>query len=250
MEVEMAFTRTWNASYEATPDDDDDADEGAARIRDLKEDIRERLDVDHSIAGDSNDGLHKHVTLIPQSSKPVLPATMGGLYVRTIAGNTVLCYEDAAGAEIQLTNIGLLLTLPAVGIDDQTWYGITEEGTAGEALVFGQLCYFKPETSQWKLVKADAASIGIASLKLGVCILAASGVGEATAMLLWGKIRADSLFDPFDVGLPLYISAATAGKIVSAAPTGTTDFTVRKVGFANSADEIFFCPSNDYITLA
>lgn len=40
----MVFTRTWNTAYEALPADGDLAREGAARIRDLKEDIRERME--------------------------------------------------------------------------------------------------------------------------------------------------------------------------------------------------------------
>jgi hypothetical protein len=69
-------------------------------------------------------------------------------------------------------------------------------------------------------------------------------------ILLFGKIRADALFPSMTVGAPVYLSAATAGVVTSTAPTGTTDFVVRKVGFANTADELFWNPSNDYITLA
>ena len=61
----MAFTRTWNAAYEADPADSDDAAQGANRIRDMRTDIRERIANDHymDIAGtDADHGEHEKVT--------------------------------------------------------------------------------------------------------------------------------------------------------------------------------------------
>ena len=146
---------------------------------------------------------------------------------------------------------GTSLQVPAVGITDQTWGGITEAGTLGATVALGELCYFDTATSKWKLASGAAAGVGavISTGKLGICLVAGNDAG-ATTMLLYGKVRANSLFDTFTIGAPVYMSAATAGKIVSAAPTGTTDFTVRKVGYANSGDEIMFDPSPDFATLA
>lgn len=140
------------------------------------------------------------------------------------------------------------LKLPAVGITDQHWSGIVEAGTAGATIAFGELCYFKASDSEWYLAKADAASTS-GPVKLGMCVTASSD-GSATKILLWGKIRANSLFDTFTISAPVFISAATAGKIVSTAPSGTTNFVIRIVGHANSGDEVFFHPSNDYLELA
>ena len=100
------FTRTWNASYEATPADNTAASAGAARIRDLKTDISERQKVDHSYAGDANDGAHKKVTLLEQASDPTSAANTGFVYSKDVAGATELFYEDAAGNVIQLTAAG------------------------------------------------------------------------------------------------------------------------------------------------
>lgn len=57
----MVFSRTWNASYEAIPSDTDNASEGAERIRDLKTDVRERLDAEHygGISEGADQGVHK-----------------------------------------------------------------------------------------------------------------------------------------------------------------------------------------------
>ena len=78
-----------------------------------------------------------------------------------------------------------------------------------------------------------------------MCVLAAGADGNATKMLLWGKIRADANFPTLTVGAPVYMSE-TAGDIVVAQPT-TASVAIRIVGFGNTADELFFCPSPDYI---
>jgi len=37
------FTRTWNAAYEASPADSQNASQGAARIREIKSDVMEHI---------------------------------------------------------------------------------------------------------------------------------------------------------------------------------------------------------------
>jgi hypothetical protein len=129
---------------------------------------------------------------------------------------------------------------------DGKYSGIVEAGTIGTAaLAFGESVYLA-STGKWEKTKADAAAT--AKDKLGICVLAGAS-NAATVILLFGNIRADSLFPSFTVGAPVFLSAATAGALTSTAPTGTTDFVVRCVGFANTADELFWNPSNDYITL-
>jgi len=126
---------------------------------------------------------------------------------------------------------------------DGKYCGITEAGTAGAALAFGDLCYFNGNDSRWELVDANLSDGYDA--KLGICVLAAAGDGSATKMLLLGKIRADSKFPALTIGKPAYISE-TAGEIVTAQPT-TADACIRVVGYGNTADELYFNPSSDYI---
>lgn len=129
---------------------------------------------------------------------------------------------------------------------DTKWSGITEDGTAGTtALVYGY-CYYLASTGKWELAKADAVATSIN--KLGMCVVAANTDATGT-LLLYGKIRADDEFPAFTVGAPVHISAATAGLLASAAPTGTTDFVVRIVGKADTADSLFFSPDQAYVTL-
>ncbi len=153
-------------------------------------------------------------------------------------------WEALAGQLIENTPIILDAALSA----DGTYCGIVEAGTAGATLAFGEVIYLAVGDSRWELAKADAAATSKG--KIGICVLAAAGDGSATTVLLWGKIRADTKFPSFTIAAPVFISAATAGLLTSTAPTGTTNFVVRIIGQANTADELFFCPSPDYIELA
>jgi hypothetical protein len=186
----------------------------------------------------------------------------------SIADNAVVTVDDAAAADNDfaiftangieglptatvLTN--LLATVlaendsikldPALSADNK-YCGITETGTAGATIAIGQVCYLA-SSGKWLLAKADAASTSFG--KLGMCIQAGNDT-DPTTMLLWGKIREDDLTNT--VGAPVFISAATAGALTSTAPSGTTNFVVRIVGYGNTADELFFCPDNTYLELA
>ena len=52
----------------------------------------------------------------------------------------------------------------------------------------------------------------------------------------------------WSIGVPLYVSG-TLGAITATKPSGSGDI-VRTVGYAVTADVIFFNPSSDYVTLA
>lgn len=147
-------------------------------------------------------------------------------------------------AAVLLENDSIKLD-PALSADGK-WNGITETGTAGATLAFGDLVYLQTADSRWELASADNAAAGH-NLKVGICVLAAAGDASATNMLLWGKVRADAVFPALTIGAPVYMGT-TAGDIQVAAPSGTTDI-VRIMGYANTADEIFFCPENDWIKL-
>jgi hypothetical protein len=128
---------------------------------------------------------------------------------------------------------------------DGKYCGITEAGTAGEALAFGDVVYFKAADSRWWLANAGSTTTS-GAVRIGIVVLAAAAGGNATTILLWGKIRADANFPTLTIGAPAYI-ATTNGDIQVAQPS-STDQVIRIVGYGNTADELFFCPSNDYIT--
>lgn len=103
------FTRTWDSAYEAIPADSDDASEGASRIRQTRVDVGERLVVDHSWAGDANDGMHKQITLVdPLGAKPTQANDETYIYSKDVSGTAELFFEDEAGNEVQLTEGGAI----------------------------------------------------------------------------------------------------------------------------------------------
>jgi hypothetical protein len=165
--------------------------------------------------------------------------TGGAIAALSVAQTQTLLFSAAIpeNVEIQLT---------AAPSTDGKYSGITEAGVAGTTLAFGDLIYFQTADSRWELASADNAAAGH-NLKLGICVLAAANNGSATKVLLYGKVNAATAFPDLTIGAPVYMST-TAGDVQVAAPTGTTDV-VRKVGYGNTIDELFFYPSADYLEL-
>lgn len=125
---------------------------------------------------------------------------------------------------------------------DGKYCAIAEEtGVAGAALIFGECVYQSTTDDRWEKAKADAEAT--TKPRLGICILAAVGDGEATNIMLIGKIRADAVFPSFTKYSPVFISKDTAGALTNTAPSGAGEF-IRCVGQAISADEIWFNPDN------
>ena len=214
--------------------------------------------IEAMIAGHNQDGTHDGETI----SVPTNAATE----LATVADDDLIPWVDSAAAFIfkKLKAITLKLYIMAGGtltgelnlgenaglvVDsalsaDGKYSGITEAGTAGATLAFGDLCYLNNEDGRWELTDANVAD-GF-DKRLGICVLAAAADGDATKMLLFGKVRADAKFPTMTVGAMQFMSE-TAGAIVSAQPT-TSNACVRVVGHATTADELFFNPSPDYIT--
>lgn len=128
---------------------------------------------------------------------------------------------------------------------DGKYCGVVRAGTAAAALAFGDVVYFVAASSRWDLADADAASTG-GDVQLGICVLAAAGAASATTVMLVGMIRADAKFPTLTIGAPVYLSG-TAGTVQVAQPA-STDQVIRRLGFADTADSMYFNPSNDYIT--
>ena len=133
------------------------------------------------------------------------------------------------------------LDLDPAGSADGKYTGICITGTAGAALAFGEVIYLSSVDSRWEL--ADADSVTTADRMLGMCVLAAAADGNATKILLVGQIRADAKFPALTIGSAVYVGE-TAGAIQVAIPTGA-DNVIRRVGYALTADEIYFNPSMD-----
>ena len=97
-----------------------------------------------------------------------------------------------------------------------------------------------------KWLEADADATGTSINLLGIALEAKTDT-QVMNVALSGSFIRDDTFN-WTIGSPLYISN-TLGAITETKPTGSGDV-VRTVGYAVTADVIFFAPSSDYVTLA
>lgn len=128
---------------------------------------------------------------------------------------------------------------------DGNYSGLIESGTAGQALSYGDLSYRSGSSGKWVRASAVTESRG-GYVRLGMCIDSTTGNNQGTSMLLYGSIRADAKFPTLTVGRQVYAGIVT-GSVHHTKPSGSNQV-IRVVGFANTADELFFNPSSDYIT--
>jgi hypothetical protein len=102
-----SFTRNWDGNYKTIPADTEDIALGALRIRQLKVELEERLQVDHSLAGDAEDGTHNKVSLNKLVADPTPVANRGFVYTKDVGSGTIeLFYEDALGNITRITHAG------------------------------------------------------------------------------------------------------------------------------------------------
>ena len=97
-----------------------------------------------------------------------------------------------------------------------------------------------------KWLEADSDATGT-YINLLAIALEAKTDGQAMNVAIHGSFVRDDTWN-WTIGVPLYISG-TLGAITATKPSGSGDI-VRTVGYAVTADVIFFSPSSDYVTLA
>ena len=131
----MAFTRDWDNAYETSPSDGQNISQGATRIRELKVDVRERINVDHLMPGTTTaeGGMHRQVTFVdPLGAKPTQANDQTYLYTKDASGTSELFWEDEAGNELQLTTAGELnIPAPLVYSGKVNASGTLSDGPAG-----------------------------------------------------------------------------------------------------------------------
>ena len=113
-------------------------------------------------------------------------------------------------------------------------------GTAGYTQAFGDLVYLASADSRWEACDADAATT---SDRLIAMVVVAGTDGNSCTLLMQGTIRADAKFPALTVGSAVYVGEAV-GEIQVSIPTGA-DCVIRRVGYALTADSIYFNPSMD-----
>jgi hypothetical protein len=200
--------------------------------------------------------------------------------ITTAAGGTAFCYSTAAnvvrvlsysvttpsttsiaGAVETSTSAenlaGTATTTPTVAgayeiafnrdatpASDHTVYGPqTNTLNAGYTNALFDLVYLNAD-GEWYEADADATGTSINMLGLA---LEVSSDGAALNVALPGCFIRDDTWT-WTIGGPLYASG-TLGAMTQTAPSGSGDV-VRVVGFAVTADVVFFQPSPDYITVA
>ena len=164
--------------------------------------------------------------------------TAGAIKGLSVAELQTMIFGTALASVFQLGENYDIALDPALSADGK-YCGICETGTAGETLVFGNLVYFKAADSKWW--KADANAAATSQVKLAICVLAANA-DAATKVMLWGKVNAAALYPALTVGAAVY-AGETGGNIQVTPPTTApaTD-SIIVIGWANTADELFFSP--------
>ena len=107
----MAYTDTWNSTFEGIPADSENISQGADRIRDFKLAIRERMQKDHYFdpAGTDDDhGEHKKVTFHEPITTPSAVVEKGFCYTKDVDSKAELHFLDEDGNEVQITSKGSL----------------------------------------------------------------------------------------------------------------------------------------------
>jgi len=102
---------------------------------------------------------------------------------------------------------------------------------------------FLGSSSTW--LEADSDAAGTSTNMLGITLAAASS-GAAVNVALPGAFIRNDTFN-FTPGAALYVSG-TLGAMTHTKPTGSGDI-VRTVGYALTADIVFFQPSSDFVVL-
>ena len=128
---------------------------------------------------------------------------------------------------------------------DETVSGITATFTAGEDLVRGEVVFFKASDSKmWKALATGSGTMP------AVAMAAADISADATGkFLLFGFLQDNGTFPAYTVGGTLYApEAETSSQNVpeQTAPDSDGDF-VQVLGYAVTANAVFFNPSNDVI---
>ena len=152
-----------------------------------------------------------------------------------ITGNTVFANQVEATLDVMIDST------PA----DETVSGITATFTAGEALVRGEVCYFKAADSKMGPAVATAAATSNC-----VAMAAADISADAAGLfLLKGFLVDNGSFPAYTVAGTLYTpEAETSSQNVpeQAAPDTDGDF-VQVIGWAVTANSVYFDPDSTVI---
>ena len=157
---------------------------------------------------------------------------------------------DADNAErVKIDSTGLVMTSGNITLNaataDETASGIGASFTAGEDLVRGEVVYFKAgDSKMWKAVATASGTMPV------VAMCAADVSADAAGLfLLQGFLQDNGSFPAYTVAGRLFApEAETSSQNVpeQTAPDSDGDF-VQDIGFAVTANIVYFNPSGDVI---
>ena len=124
---------------------------------------------------------------------------------------------------------------------DHTASGHIEEFVAGEDVVFGDVCYFKSDGKMWKGNAGVSTTMPVHAMSVEDITTANTG-----SLILNGWVRDDSW--NWTPGVLLYMSSGSSG-VTSTVPSTSGDM-VQTIGWAYSADVIYFNPSTVLVEVA
>lgn len=157
--------------------------------------------------------------------------------------------DIADSAFILNTDTSSNITFDTVNLDatpatDHSATGITTNAlNAGTTIAAFELCYLASD-GEWALADADADTTSTGMFGLA---LEAGTDGNPLSVALAGSFVRDDTWN-WTVGGIIYVST-TAGGLTQTAPSGTGDI-VRVVGYAVSADVIYFNPDGAWVEVA
>ena len=125
-------------------------------------------------------------------------------------------------------------------VNIQEEIAVSETGTAGEDVAIGEIVYLKTEDGKWWLAQADAEETSEG--QLGIALSAGDAEEEITV-----QTKGDYATTGLTVGRQ-YVSAATAGELVTTAPAVPTNV-VRLFGYAISTTKMKIVDDFDYIVV-
>jgi hypothetical protein len=194
----------------------------------------------HSILRDAVIALQTEVVALQEADEPLPPNV-------TLLGNpiteTELDYLSGATDFIQTQlNAKLPALYTALPTVDLTAVGAqTAIFVAGTAITAGQVVRLN-SSAKWVQTDADAASTSVGLIALA---LQTKSLDEAILVALGGSFVRVNAWN-WTPGATIYLSVDVGG-LSESQPSGSDDV-IRVIGFAVSADVIWFNPSQDYIT--
>ena len=204
------------------------------------------LDVEGTIRS-TNDNSGSYLEMFNDgdvSGNSFIKSTSGELIIESAADIT---FSPNSTEKLRITSTGDIELAPSsrIVLDDQptastaSGSGTIVKWSVSAATTVG-LMYILKFDGTWTATDADSEvkSTGMAAIALGT--------NANLGMLLQGFFYKSA--HGFTIGLPLYISN-TAGALTTTRPTGTNDY-VRVVGYATSANYIYFDPDKTWVQVA